>query len=520
VHVLDVTSAAVVRLLIIAAILAIPVLLAVAWRSGRRWRLVVAELVNSTGDPKLDGVAAGLTQLARQRIDIEIGRVSERRDLVRAVLSGVPGFTGIPGSPDPGVQGGARRAGIPARLRRDARRSGSPPARVQRRLDDSWVKLLSAARDVAPQQAQPAVQLLILLVSRPRGLMVAGIMQRRGDIAVPRFGVTFDVLHLDGSTSVASQTFWEPEAEPGHHGGPGGAAAHDRSPQERLLGLFGVAARWVAIQLVVHTVFPHGASRRERGLDKVLLGTLMLQSVTVYPPHAAVFRLRAKQALGEAAGLLARSPKPRPHLLAGLADGLDQLAAAEADPATRPRPGQPDGYARAHAAYAQAIAAIERLRPPDPGLLRRYQVRQAICWLASAQSGPCGQAISWLSGPDMTAPKPETATDRYDLACLYALASEVPTAADAHPDWRATAARYLVRALACDLPAKTLWLAAAQDPQLRVLHSALPGFTAAITKRLASAGASAGDRDPAGTGTAGGADLDVEEIVAQAFPVG
>lgn len=484
-HVLDVTSAVVVRLLIIAAVLAVPVLLAVAWRSGRRWRLVVAELVNSTGDPELNGVTAGLTQLARQRIDNEIRLVSERRDELHVALSGGP-----------------------AGLRRGARRSWSPPARVQRRLDHSLARMLSAARDVAPQQAQPAVQLLVMLVSQPRGLLVGGIMQCRGGIASPRFGVTYDVLHLDGTTSVASETFWEPETEPGSHGGQGGAAA-DRSPQERLLGLFRAAARWAAIQLVVHTVFPRGAHGKERGLDHVLLGMLLLQSADVFPPHAALFRLRAARTLGDAADLLAKSP----HLLAGLADSLDQLAAAGVGTASRP--GRPDGYARAHGAYAQAVAAIERIRPPDPGLLRRYRVRQAICWLASAQPGPRGQAIGWLSGPDMAAPEPESAADAYDLACLYALASEVASAAADHPQWRVTAARFLVRALIADLPGKTLWTAAAQEPQLRVLHSALPGFMAAINDTLASDRDR--DRDPDG---AGGADLDVEEIVGRAFPVG
>lgn len=489
-HVLDVTSTAFVRLLIIAAILAVPVLVAVAWRSGRRWRLVVTELVNSTGDPKLHGVTAGLTQLARQRIDTEIRRVSERRDALRAALSGVP-----------------------AGPRRGARHSWSPPARVQRRLDDSMGPLLSAARDVAPQQAQPAVQLLVMLVSQPQGLQVSGIMQCRGGIASPRFGVTFDVLHLDGSTSVASETFWEPEAEPGGHGGQGGAAA-DGSSQERLLGLFGAAARWAAIQLVVHTVFPRGGRGRERGLDHVLLGMLLLQSADAFRPHAALFRLRAAQALGEAADLLAKSPRPRPYLLAGLADSLDQLAAAGVGAAS-PHPGPLDGYARAYAAYAQAVAAIERMRPPDPGLLRRYRVRQAICWLASTQPGPRGQAIGWLSGPDMAAPEPESATDAYDLACLYALASEVASAAADRPEWRVTAARFLVRALIADLPDKTLWAAAAQDPQLRVLHSALPGFMAAINDTLVGDR----DRDLDGVGAAGG-DLVVEEIVGRAFPVG
>jgi hypothetical protein len=498
VHVLDVTATALVRLLVIAAILAVPVLLAVAWRSGRRWRLVVAEVVNSTGDSGLNDVTAGLTQLARERIDIEIRVVSRRRDLLIEALSGEVRM--------PGAHGGARGQGDARTAGRRRSAGGSATAaRVQRRMDNDLAQLLSAARDIAPQQAQPAVQLLVMLVSRPRGLMVAGIMQRRGSMAAPRFGVTFDVLHLDGSTSVASKTFWEAEDGPGRHGG---AAADDTSPQERMLGLFAVAARWVAIQLMVHTVFPHGARRRKRGMDKVVLGILLRQSADGFQGHETEYRRLAAQALGEAGDELAKSPRPRPHLLAGLADSLDQLAAAEAGS------GPSDSYARAHAAYAQAVAAIERMRPPDAALLGRYRIRQAICWLASAQPGPCKRAIDWLSGSEMTAPAPETATDLYDLACLYALASGVPAAV--HPEWRHDAARFLVRALAADLPGKSLWAAAPRDPQLRTLHGALPYFTAAINEALAGDGS---DRDPAGQAGSGAPDLGIEEIVARGFPV-
>lgn len=493
-HVLDVTTTALVRLLIIAAILAVPILLAVAWRSGRRWRLVVAELVNSTGESRLDGVTAGLTQLARQRIDTEIRLVSQRRDLIRKALMSIPGVVSDSGGaviPHGGPRLRAPRAAAVRRLA--AARSMPRPARVQRRLDDRLAQLLSAARDVAPQQAQPAVQLLVMLVSRPRGLMVAGILQCRGGVTASRFGVTFDVLHLDGSTSEASQTFWEAEPDPG-----GAAAAeYDRSPQERLLGLFGPAARWVAIQLVVQTVFPRGAHGRARGLDYLLRGMLLEQSADAFRPHAGQFRRRAAEELAEAAGLVGKSKRQQPLRLAALADSLDKLAAA----------GQSGGYAQAQAQYALAIAAIERMRPPDPGLLRRYRVRQAICWLASAQPGPCARAIDWLSGPEPTLPEPQAATDLYDLACLYALASEgVAATTDAdRATWRATAARFLVRALAVDLPAKTLWAAAAQDPQLRVLRQYLPDFTMAVSDTVAF-------------DDMGKAVVDVEEIVARVFP--
>ncbi len=507
-HVLDVTATALVRLLVIAAILAVPVLLAVAWRSGRRWRLVVAEMVNSTGDSGLNDVTAGLTQLARERIDIEIRVVSRRRDLLIEALSGhvrsLGGHGGADAAGVDGAQGGARGQGG-ARTAGRRRAAGGSAARVQRRVDNDLAQLLSAARDIAPQQAQPAVQLLVMLVSRPRGLMVAGIMQRRGSMAAPLFGVTFDVLRLDGSTSVASKTFWEAEDGPGRHGG---AAADDTSPQERLLGLFAVAARWVAIQLMVHTVFPHGARRRKRGMDKVVLGMLLRQSADGFQGHEAEYRRLAAQALGEAGDQLAKSPRPRPHLLAGLADTLDQLAAEAGS-------GPSDSYARAHAAYAQTVAAIERMRPPDPALLGRYRIRQAISWLASAQPGPRKTAIDWLSGSEMTAPAPETATDLYDLACLYALASGVPAAA--HPEWRHDAARFLVRALAADLPGKSLWAAAPRDPQLRMLHGALPYFAAAVNEALAGDG---GDRAPAGQAPSGAPVLDVEEIVARGFQVG
>ena len=112
------------------------------------------------------------------------------------------------------------------------------------------------------------------------------------------------MLRLDGSTSVASKTFWEAEDGPGRHGG---AAADDTSPQERLLGLFAVAARWVAIQLMVHTVFPHGARRRKRGMDKVVLGMLLRQSADGFQGHEAEYRRLAAQALGEACRTSSRS---------------------------------------------------------------------------------------------------------------------------------------------------------------------------------------------------------------------
>ena len=500
-HVLDVTTTALVRLLIIAAILAVPILLGVAWRSGRRrLRLVVAELVNSTGQADLDGVTAGLTQLARERIDTQIRVVSERRDFIRKKLVSIPGVASDSGvAPHSGLRLRATRAVAGRRL--TAARSGPPPERVLRRLDNSMAQLLSAARDVAPQQAQPAVQLLVMLVSQPRGLVVAGILQRRGSIAASRFGVTFDVLHLDGSTSEASQTFWEAEPAPGE--APASAAADDSSPQERLLGLFGTAARWVAIQLVIQTTFPHGAHGRERGLDHLLRGMLLLQSADAFPGHAALLRRRAGEDLAEAAGLLGKAKRPQPLPLAALADSLDKLAVAG------PGAGQPGGgYAQAHAQYAVAIAAIERMRPPDPGLLRRTRVRQAICWLASAQPGPCARAINWLSGPEPTLLEPRAATDLYDLACLYALASEETVATtDADPAaWRATAARFLVRALVADLPAKTLWAAAAKEPQLHALSQYLPDFTMVVSDTVAF------DDD------SGKPVVNVEEIVERAFP--
>jgi hypothetical protein len=434
------------------------------------WRLVVAEVTNSTGDPGLDGTTPGLTQLARQRIDTEIRLVSERRDMLRTAIAGV-------------IED-ERHANGAATQRPATAHAGPPPARIERRLDDSLSQLLSAARDVAPKEAQPAVQLLVMLVSRPRGLLVVGIMQRRGGVTSARFGVTFDVLRLDGNKSVASQTFWEPVPEPGN------AATDERSPQERLLGLFGPAARWVAIQLVIHTVFPHGARGREKGLDHLLSGLLLSQSSGAYPQYAATFRRRAAEDLIDASDLLPQSPRP----LMALADSLDKLAAAGDS-------GQEELYARAHAQYALAVAAIERMRTSDPRLLQRYRVRQTISWLASGQHEASQRALGRLADTDIGRPEPDSAADLYDLACLYALATQMTGS----PEWRMKAARLLVRALAADVPNRMFWDEAGRDPQLRVLHEYLAAFKAAVTAELATG---------LGHVTPG---LDAEAIVERAF---
>jgi hypothetical protein len=471
-HVLDVTSTALVHVLIIAAVLAVLGILAAAWHAARRWRLVVTELTNSTGQPGLDAVTPGLTQLARQRIDREIRIVSDRREQLYTALTG----TGPAAGHTPSQRPPAHR---------------TPPARVEQRLDDSLTQLLSAARDVTPQQAQPAVQLLAMLVSRPHGLLVAGIMQQRGDVTTGRLGVTFDVLRPDGNQSVASQTFWEPLPT------PGAPTAGNSSAQERLIGLFGPAARWVAIQLVVNTVFPRGARGSEKGLDRLLSGVLFRQSIGAYPEFAATFRRRAAEDLTDAASVLAESPWP----LAALADTLDRLAEAE--------PGQPGDeknrlYESAHVQYARAVTAMERMHPANPELLHWYRVRQAISWLASGLPAPRQLALQRLATESADSAASAAAAPAgvlYDMACMYALAAET----SGNPGWRRRAACLLVRALAADPPPRRLWTSAPDDPQLRSLHSYLAALMAAV--------------DSEGTGSDGNGSpgLDVDGIVERAF---
>ena len=469
-HALAVTSTALVHALIIVAVLAVLGILAAVWHTARRWRLVVLELRNSTGQPALDGVTPGLTQLARQRIDREIRIVSDRREQLYAALTG-PG------------QAVANRPGA----RRPASRQ-TPPARVEQRLDDSLAQLLSAARDVTPQQAQPAVQLLAMLVSRPHGLLVAGIMQQRGDAGAGRLGVTFDVLRPDGNQSLASQTFWEPLTPPG---APDAAVL---SPQERLITLFGPAARWVAIQLVINTVFPHGARHAEKGLDRLLSGLLFRQSAGAYPGYATTFCRRAAEDLADAAAVLTESPRP----LAALADTLDQLAAAEpAENGTE----KTRLYQSAHQQYARALNAMQRMHPADPGLLHRYQVRQVISWLASGLPAAQELARQQLATDRLNPEADPSAAVLYDMACLYALAAET----GGNAEWRTRAGCLLLRALATDPPPRRLWASAPDDPQLRLLHGYLAAFMAAV-----DAAAARSDSNVL-------AGLDVDAVVAQAF---
>jgi hypothetical protein len=471
-HVLDVTSTALVRLLTIAAVLAVLGVLAAAWHAGRRWRLVVTELTNSTGQPGLNAVTPGLTQLARQRVDREIRIVSDRREQLYGALTGADSAVGhVPGS------------------RRPATRR-TPPAQVEQRLDDSLAQLLTAARDVTPRQAQPAVQLLAMLVSRPRGLLVAGTMQQRGGAAA-RLGVTFDVLRPDGNQSVASQTFWEPPPAAGNP--QAGAGTDEGSAQERLISLFSPATRWVAIQLVINTVFPHGAQGREKGLDRLLSGLLFKQSIGAYPQYATTFRHRAVEDLLDAANRVAESPRP----LAALADSLDGLAADSVQAVDE----KTQLYENAHLQYARAVAAMERMLPADPALLQRYRVRQTISWLASGLPSPRHLALQWLATDSLESPAAAPAAHLYDMACLYALAAETGE----NPEWRTRAACLLVRALAADPPPRRLWNNAPNDPQLRSLHEYVAAFKAAVSSEPVS---SDGHVPPG---------LDVDGIVQRAF---
>jgi hypothetical protein len=413
-HALDVIRSTLVNLLVIGAILAVIFVLVMAWRAGRRRQLVVAELLNSTGYSELDGVTRGLTQLARQRIDLELRVVAERREKLYRALRGAES--------DPAGSGGR------------GRRSQLAPARVQQRLDNNLDQLLTAAREVAPQQAQPAVQFMTVLVSRPRGLLVSGILQCR---AGPRWGVSFDVLRVDTNRSVASHTLWESTAQASasgdrEQGQPDSRPTDADMTHERILALLAPAGRWVAIQLVMQSVFPRGARGQEKGLDRLLSGVLYWQSAEGSPKFADIFRRLAWQDLRDAAETLKEVPLP----LAALADTLDLLAAKTQDAevaAAFVGTSAAEIYELAHKQYARALHALgampspsmakDQQGPPEDPVVQRIRVRQAISWLASGLPDPRHDTFRWIKagGPDITTQM--SADDLYDAASLYALAA-------------------------------------------------------------------------------------------------
>jgi hypothetical protein len=306
-HSLDVIRSVLVDLLVIGAVLAVPIVLVMVWRAGRRRQLVVTELLNSTGQSDLDGVTRGLTQLARQRIDAELLIVSEGRERLYKAL-----WEAGSDHPDSGRVGGLGRFG---------RRGQPAPGRVQQRLDDRLDQLLTATREAAPKQAQAAVQFLSVLVSRPRGLLVSGLLQCNGT-AMLQWGVSFDVLRVDTNRSVASETFWEPAAPAAADGDteqaqPDGPRI-DAGRTERILALLAPAGRWVAIQLVMQSVFPDGAHGGEKGLDRLLTGMLYSRSTGGYPGFSPFFQRLALTELRDAAKVL-----DVPIRLAALADTLN-----------------------------------------------------------------------------------------------------------------------------------------------------------------------------------------------------
>jgi hypothetical protein len=420
-------SEAALQLLAIAAALAVPVVLFQYWRASRRYQLVVTELVNSTPDAQLEPATRGLTQLARQRVDAEVRIVARRRESLHAAL-------GVGTHPSRATE------------------------RVQQRLDDSLGELVSVAREVAPAPARPAIQLLSALVGQPRGLVVAGIIQSRGRVDAARLGISLDVLHVDGNRSLSSQTFWEPAV-------PDALAAG-----ERVIALLVPAARWVAIRLVVQSVFPRGARGAEQGLDHLLSGVLYAQSADAFGEHAQVFRRRAAEELEQAAELLPSAPLP----LAALADTLDRLAAASPDRSA-------SLYEQAHAQYERALGAM----PADDRLAATYQIRQATSWLASGLDAPRRRALDWLaSEPPDVEHAAATADALYDAACLYALAAG---AAEEAATFRDTALRLLARSLAADAAGRRLWEHAARDPHLAPLRADVVAVVQTLQAELASA---------------------------------
>jgi hypothetical protein len=406
-HSLDVIRSVLVDLLVIGAVLAVPIVLVMVWRVGRRRQLVVTELLNSTGQSDLDGVTRGLTQLARQRIDAELLIVSAGRERLYKALWEA-------GSDRP-------ESGRVGRLRRYGGHGQAAPGRVQQQFNDQLDQLLTATREAAPKQTQAAVQFLSVLVSRPRGLLVSGLLQCRGTASL-QWGVSFDVLRVDTNRSVASETFWEPVA-------PAAADSDAEQTQpdsprsagrtERILALLAPAGRWVAIQLVMQSVFPGGARGGEKGMDRLLSGMLYSRSTGGYPGFGPFFQRLALTELRDAAKVL-----DLPIRLAALADTLNLLAASAQD-AVPGASNSAEIYQEAHVQYARALRAMAASSTAADPLIQRYRVLQAISWLTSELPEPQRAAFRWLEegGPDLTRQLPPD--DLYNAAGLYALAARI-----------------------------------------------------------------------------------------------
>lgn len=451
---LDHLSSALFDLLVVLAALVVPVVLISAWWRGRRRQLLVNTIVNSSGRPALDGVTVGLTHLARQRLDAEIWAVARRQDELRQRLAGGPVSGGH--SPTEGGNTGAR-PGVPRRRRTPA------IGRLQDQLDTGMSNLLSAAREVAPEPTRTAFALFTTLVSRPRGLAVSGLLQSRTTNGQYRLGVSFDVRQLGTSQSLDSTTFWEPEAAPavpaaapGTGTDPAGDAAEWT---ERVLALLAPASRWVAVRMVVAFVFPSGPGAREHGLDSLLSGTLLAQSVEAFPEQAATLRRRAVNDLLRAADQLTDSPR---HL-AALADTLDRLAAYV--------PPDVAVYRQAHSQYARTIAALTARVPPQTEFLQRYRVREATSWFASGQPEVVLRAASWLSdgGPDFA--QNATSDDLYDASCLFALgAAATGDSGGPNASLLSRAATLLLQALRTSSDSRSQIAQGLRDAQLAPLH--------------------------------------------------
>jgi hypothetical protein len=289
--------------------------------------------------------------------------------------------------------------------------------------------------------------------------MVSGILQCRGTVG-PRWGVSFDVLRVDANRSVASHTFWEPVApaasDATEQADPVSRPADAGMTHERILTLLLPAGRWLAVELVIRSVFPDG---EQQGLDRLLSGMLYSQSTGKgFEGFEDDFGQLALADLHDAAAALDKVEVPNPMHLAALADTLTNLA-----PFVKDATANAEIYQKSHSLYERTLKAMGA-SGTYADAVKRYEVRQAISWLASGLPAPQREALRRLDEGEPALPKPPTANDLYNVARLYALAARDRS----HRHLRTNAARLLIRvlALSADQPGRKLWQEAKSDRQL------------------------------------------------------
>ncbi len=398
-----------------------------AWRGRCRDQLVIPDITDPGGFG--DSVTAGLSSLLRQQV---------RRRLSTPTA---PGVDTLAETVKPDVALGVlvlehTRIGDVVRINE-----------VMATQRDELATVADGIRGLAPSQAAGILGVLSAALPQQRGVIVVATPLIRAVAGVEQTGLTIDVGPL-GRAPDASATFWSA-------GTPIVATDNSAARRSELYDLLEPAAKWIALHVIGTTLTvearrrwwrrdPNEAITTSARDERVALRALLTAQLAGYEMNAAIKQPTialgfGDQALEDANRAMRTFPKyhrPR-YLIGAIHEHLGNCYSELHRTLTGDAASVPAYAAMAATAYATAarefgeaeglLKSVQlRVDPPPPppsaahaAMLARLAVRRLKAGLRGPDAHECWQYLRSAELPSTTP------TDRYNIACLYAVSAVV-----------------------------------------------------------------------------------------------